>query len=229
MKYALKKVLRSWFLYQAFQYFSNCRKYSKRGTKIGFRTRFEKVNLESYIFLEDNVAIKSSSIGSHTYIGINSSVFFATIGKFCSIGRNVEIGLGIHPIDHVSIHPAFYSNDKHFKCFSKEQQFSEEFKSILIGNDVWIGNGARILGGVTIGDGAVIAAGSIVTKDVKSYEVVGGIPAKSIKFRFDDLTAQELQATKWWDNSEEWFETNYKFFNDPATFKRETNFIKNKV
>jgi len=219
MGYKFKKILRSSFLYQACQYFLNCRKYENNGVKIGFRTRFEKVSLGPYVFLEDNIAIKNSSIGDHTYIGINSSVFFASIGKFCSIGRNVEIGLGIHPIDHVSIHPALYSNDKHFKCFSKEPQFTEEFKNVTIGNDVWIGNGARILGGITIGDGAVIAAGSIVTKDVQHYEVVGGVPAKSIKFRFNESLIDELRSTKWWDNKDEWFETYYKLFGTPEAFK----------
>lgn len=70
---------------------------------------------------------------------------------------------------------------------------------IVIGNDVWIGYEATILSGITIGDGAIIGAKSVVTKDVPAYSVVGGIPAKEIKPRFDSATIQKLQRIKWWD------------------------------
>ena len=70
---------------------------------------------------------------------------------------------------------------------------------IVIGNDVWIGYEATILSGVTIGDGAIIGAKAVVTKDVPPYSVVGGVPAKKIKQRFDAETIQKLQQLKWWD------------------------------
>ncbi|MGL9729055.1 virginiamycin A acetyltransferase [Enterococcus sp. DIV0756] len=70
---------------------------------------------------------------------------------------------------------------------------------IIIGNDVWIGYEATILSGVTIGDGAIIGAKAVVTKDVPAYSVVGGVPAKKIKHRFDSETIQKLQQLKWWD------------------------------
>lgn len=74
---------------------------------------------------------------------------------------------------------------------------------IVIGNDVWIGYEATILSGVTIGDGAIIGAKAVVTKDVPAYSVVGGVPAKEIKRRFDADTIQKLQQIKWWDWSYE--------------------------
>ncbi len=70
---------------------------------------------------------------------------------------------------------------------------------IIIGNDVWIGHEAAIMAGVKIGDGARIATRAVVTKNVKPYEVVGGVPAKSIKLRFDSETIEMLENLKWWD------------------------------
>ena len=74
---------------------------------------------------------------------------------------------------------------------------------IIIGNDVWIGYEAVILPGVTIGDGAVIGCRAVVTKDVPPYTIVGGVPAKPIRKRFDEETIKELQKIKWWDWPEE--------------------------
>lgn len=73
----------------------------------------------------------------------------------------------------------------------------------MIGNDVWIGYEAVILAGVTIGDGAIIGTRAVVTKDVPPYTIVGGVPAKPIKKRFDDETIAQLLRLKWWDWSEE--------------------------
>ena len=71
-----------------------------------------------------------------------------------------------------------------------------------IGNDVWVGFGATILSGVTIGDGAVIGARALVAKDVPPYAIVGGVPAKVIKYRFDDATIGRLLKLKWWNCKE---------------------------
>lgn len=110
------------------------------------------------------------------------------IGKFCSIGENVTILLGgEHKIDTISSYPFSLKKNRYSKG------------DVTIGNDVWIGYGATILSGVTIGDGAVIAANAVVTKDVEPYAIVGGVPAKTIKYRFDEKTIQELLEIKWWD------------------------------
>ena len=74
---------------------------------------------------------------------------------------------------------------------------------LKIGNDVWIGYEAVILSGVTIGDGAIIGTRAVVTKDVPSYTIVGGVPAKPIRKRFDEETIQKLEEIRWWDWEEE--------------------------
>jgi serine acetyltransferase len=90
--------------------------------------------------------------------------------------------------------------------------------SIKIGNDVWIGHGAKIIEGTTIHDGAVILAGALVTKDVKPYEVVGGFPAKTIKYRFTPEEVKILTELKLWDKGFEWLKKNHQYLSDKNVF-----------
>lgn len=113
------------------------------------------------------------------------------IGKFCSIGSNVQIFLGgEHHTEWLTTYP--------FDVLLGEGQTKSK-GDVTIGNDVWIGNDVTILSGVTIGDGAVIGAGSVVTKNVKKYQIVGGAPVRQIRFRFFWYEMKRLDALKWWD------------------------------
>lgn len=142
-----------------------------------------------------------TTLGSYTYIGSNSIVQHANIGKFCSIGADVKIGVGIHPTQYRSTHPGFYAKDSSYYGFEPEFTLNEpEYKKITIGNDVWIGTNAIILDGVNIADGAIIAAGAVVTKDVPPYGIVGGIPAKIIKYRFSAERICALLKEQWWND-----------------------------
>ena len=116
------------------------------------------------------------------------------IGKFCSIGGDVEIYLGgEHHTEWLTTYP-FNALLKDF--YLHEETCAKTKGDVIIGNDVWIGNHARIMSGVTIGDGAVIANSAVVTKDVMPFEVVGGIPAIHIHWRMDADYVRELH---WWD------------------------------
>lgn len=138
-------------------------------------------------------------VGEYSYIANNSHLINCSIGKFCSIGPFVKIGLGKHPVDRFSTSPIFYSTKNPLRINLVSQNTFKEFEEVSIGNDVWIGANAIIMDGVKIGDGAIVAAGAVVTKDVPDYAIVGGVPAKIIKYRFEESIIQKLKTVKWWE------------------------------
>lgn len=160
------------------------------------------------------------TMGYGTYMGDNCRVE-AYIGRFTSIAPHVETNKGIHPLyePFVSMSPMFYSTRRQSgETFADKMMFSEERKLTIIGNDVWIGQNAFLVGGITIGDGAVVLAGAVVTKDVEPYSIVGGIPAKHIKYRFDEGRRNLLIASKWWDYPISWFRQNWELMCDMDKF-----------
>lgn len=144
--------------------------------------------------------VLNTNVGQFSYLGRNGSVQNVGIGKYCSIANEVYIGLGAHPLGIFSTSPLFYrkNNPLGVELVENDLKF-EEYKKIEIGHDVWIGARAMILDGVTIGTGAVVAAGAVVTKDVPPYAVVGGVPAKVIKYRFKEERIEKLLTLKWWE------------------------------
>lgn len=155
--------------------------------------------IEESVKLYEPYMIMDSKIGKGTYIATNSIISMTTIGKFCSIGPNLTCGFGLHPTSGISTSPCFYSTEmQNGMTFSSENKV-EERKPITIGNDVFIGMNVSIIDGVTIGDGAVIAAGAVVNKDVAPYSVVGGVPAKFVKYRFEEEQIEKLLQIRWWN------------------------------
>lgn len=147
--------------------------------------------------------VKDSILGRFTYVA-GARIQSATIGNFCSIGPGSRVGgLGHHPTNWVSTHPVFYSRNKQSNARFSDKNYFTETKRVSIGNDVWIGAKAIVLDGVNIGDGAVIAAGAVVTQDVQPYAIVGGVPAKLIRFRFEQNIIDALVASCWWTWSED--------------------------
>lgn len=175
--------------------------------------------------------VSKSIIGKFSYCGKNSKLENCKIGNFCSIGSDIKVVAVTHPSkDFVSTSPAFFSTKKQCgETFIDKQIFEERLlvngKKLIIGNDVWIGNNVLIKGGIKIGDGAIVAMGSVVTKDVPSYAIVGGVPAKIIRYRFDKEDIEFLLEDKWWNKSIDWLRKNASQFKNIKQYKE---FVKEK-
>lgn len=162
-------------------------------------------------------------IGRHTYDVRRRTVFLAreedrvTIGSFCSIAEGVRFVFGNHPVDLVTTFPLrTVLREKRMKNVDAVSR-----GPITVGNDVWIASDAVILSGVTVGDGAIIGAGSVVTRDVAPYSVTMGVPARHVRYRFNEEQIAGLQKIRWWDWPDEIILANMDvFYDDIDTFIR---------
>lgn len=153
--------------------------------------------------------MKNFSMGAFSYISGNfSSVYSIEIGRYCSFGMKIS-SKGDHPMHYFTMSPIFF-NPKNPFPHELVRARPEDFKSklprslkknldISIGNDVWIGDDVFLKPGISVGDGSVIGAKAVVTKDVPPYAIVAGVPAKIIRYRFDDKIIEELLEIKWWE------------------------------
>lgn len=169
-----------------------------------------------HVVLFDRTVLISSHLGDHTYVQQDSQICNATIGKFCSIGMGVHVGLPLHSLEMASTHPAFYLRNTPLAVTFSDRDRIDVMKPTDIGHDVWLGQGAMVMTGIRIGTGAVIGAGAVVTKDVPPYAVVVGVPAKVLRYRFDAEMRERLLASRWWEMSDEWLQSHVDEFSDPA-------------
>lgn len=178
--------------------------------KINFRKQYKSE-------ISGNNQFWNLKIGEHSYISYNSIVCNSIIGNYSSIGPNCVIGFGEHPTNFLSTSPNLYNKNK-----QHENYFGESL--VEIGNDVWIGANVFIKNGLKIGDGAIIGAGSVVIRDVESFSIVAGNPARIIKYRFTSETIDEIKKLKWWN----WDSQKIIFHKD--LFESEMNSeLKNKI
>jgi acetyltransferase-like isoleucine patch superfamily enzyme len=146
---------------------------------------------------KDVIISDGVKIGKYSYINSGSYIASGEIGNYCSIAYNCQIGMYEHPVNYISTSPYIYGGAR--KSVLDLNLWEEIFNPPIIGNDVWIGSNTIIMQGVKIGDGAIVAAGAVVTKEVHPYTIVGGVPARVIKQRFEDNEIKFLLKLKWWD------------------------------
>lgn len=168
----------------------------------------ETVTIKSPIVVEPFATMSGrngfSNCGAFTYMH-TAFGSRAEVGRYCSIAPYSRLMGNEHPLDRISTHPFacrdYYAAwmEKRFRVATSVPPFEQTDRGpLIVKDDVWIGNGALIRRGITIGHGAVVAAGAIVVKDVPPFAVVGGAPAKVIKYRFDDATIARILDVAWW-------------------------------
>lgn len=165
-------------------------------SKLGKRLEFESpVSVCNTTFLGVN------SIGYMSYLGANCNLRNTSIGRYCSLASNIYIGSAEHPVHWFSSHPFQYRGSRLFDDFDVVQGQSTFVQptGVTIGNDVWIGERVYICSGVRVGSGAIIAAGAVVTSDVEPYSIVGGVPARVLKYRFSDGVISKFLNSEWWN------------------------------
>lgn len=196
----------------------------KYNCDISFKANIDNLSIfEGRNIVYSKTSIIQGEIGYATYISTKCIFSKTKIGRYCSIGSNVKIIAGNHPTsNYVSTHPIFYTtkdfaglNYKHTNNF-EEYTFVDDSRSFLceIGNDVWIGEDVKIRNGVSIGDGAIIASGAFVSKNVLPYAIVGGVPAKIIRYRFEQEDIGFLLKLQWWNKGEAWISKYINLFDD---------------
>ncbi|MEX0405394.1 DapH/DapD/GlmU-related protein [Aquibium sp. LZ166] len=157
--------------------------------------------LGRYTEVAERCRIGESVIGDYSYLMQDCGVWCAEIGKFSNIAAAVRINATNHPTWRPTLHHFTYRASDYWEDAGHEEAFFEwrRGNKVTIGHDTWLGHGSTVLPGVTVGDGAVIGAGAVVSKDVAPYTIVGGVPAKPIRERFDRRTAERYQALAWWN------------------------------
>ena len=153
------------------------------------------------VLINKGAFILCSRVDDKSQIGFNTKVMHSQIGKYCSISWDCSIGGSNHSVHTLS-------------TFNLRNQSHYTEKECIIGNDVWMGAGVIMMRGITVGNGAVIGGGSVLTHSVLPYEIVAGVPARHLGWRFDEVMRTKLEKLKWWDLPESVINENLELFDE---------------
>jgi acetyltransferase-like isoleucine patch superfamily enzyme len=186
------------------------RKLIKNKCAIGPNVEIIKSTIGHSVRFAHNASIRNCIVNDFTSIGRYTKVNYAHIGKYCSISWDITIGAVNHPSNTLSTHAFPY-----VKRIGFVEEDNQHHENTLIGNDVWIGCNSVILPGVKVGDGAIIGSGSVVTKDVPEYAIMAGVPAKIIRYRFEEEVRNKLRELEWWHLPSQIIKQNIEIFQSP--------------
>jgi phosphonate metabolism protein (transferase hexapeptide repeat family) len=157
--------------------------------------------LGRYAAVGERVVLREVSLGDFSYFERHAEAIYTEIGKFTAIAANARINALEHPIERITQHKLSYRPNEYFRWLGVDAGFKarRQGKRVHIGHDVWIGHGAVVLPGVSIGNGAVVGANAVVTRDVASYAIVAGTPARKLRLRFPEAISARIEKLAWWD------------------------------
>lgn len=157
--------------------------------------------LGRYTEIEARSRLSEVELGDYSYVMEDCAIWCTRIGKFANIAAAVRVNATNHPTWRATLHHFTYRAGDYFDGAEDEASFFDwrRGNAVTIGHDVWIGHGATILPGVEIGNGAVVGAGAVVSRDVAPYTIVGGVPARLIRDRFEAGLGARMDAVAWWD------------------------------
>lgn len=182
--------------------------------------KVSKSYLGAYTDVGPRCSLSESSMDDYSYLAGDVSMVWTTIGKFCSIAAHTRINPGNHPTWRVTSSHCTYRRKQYGLDDTDDREFFQWRKDhpCSIGHDVWIGHAVTVLAGVSVGTGACIGAGAVVTKDIPPFAIAVGVPARVIKFRFDEATIARIQAAEYWNWDRATLEENFADLRDVDAF-----------